>query len=135
VACVEDKCWDKGKHQAKTCSGHGNCNARNGACRCGPGYSGHDCEGGAPTFAGSRIITQPWSDTLDGWFPPKVQGKKWALCFSSFLDKTDVSVFHAQCDQHSTTLTVANSSSLYTFGGYVRTGSDFSIRRFISRLF
>ena len=72
-------------------------------------------------FPGSRLITAEWGDNLNGWMPPKVKGKQWSLCFSSFTDDaTTPSTFHKQCDQYDTTLTVARNSLNYTFGGYVR---------------
>ena len=53
--------------------------------------------------------------------PLELEGKQWSLCFSSFTDdSTNAVTFHRQCDQYSTTLTVARNSLNYTFGGYVR---------------
>lgn len=41
--CVMDKCYDLAKRQPKTCSGHGDCDASSGMCRCQHGYLGADC--------------------------------------------------------------------------------------------
>eukprot|EP01046_Picozoa_sp_COSAG06_P035768 COSAG06_NODE_3878_length_4809_cov_166.836306_6_plen_162_part_00 len=112
-----DRCYEK------TCSGHGSCNANSGECRCAPGYTGVDCaeDDRSPYFPGSRLITKAGGDNLNGWMKAKVKGKQWSLCFSSFTDDaTTPSAFHKQCDQYSTTLTVARNSLNYTFGGYVR---------------
>ena len=128
------------------CFGHGTITA--GGCACDSGYgpehsdtealcthampctaiqlqhaqqAGRAEECGGEHFPGSRLITAEWGDNLDGWMPAKGKGKQWSLCFSSFTDDaTTPSAFHKQCDQHSTTLTVARNSLNYTFGGYVR---------------
>ena len=81
------------------------------------------CAGAAPSFfPGSRIVPNAtWAGTLDDWMPPKAKGKRWAQCFSSFTDSaTTPSTFHAQCDQHNTTLIMVINSLGFTFGGYVR---------------
>ena len=110
-----DRCYEN------VCSGHGICEPSTGACTCEGGYTGAECATKVTPFPGSRLITDEWGDSLDGWMQAKVKGKQWSLCFSSFTDDaTTPSTFHKQCDQYSTTLTVAHNSLNYTFGGYVR---------------
>ena len=72
-------------------------------------------------FPGSQLLTNvKWGDALNNWVGRR-DGQKWALCFSSFTDDaTCPAVFHQQCDQYSTTVTVVRNSLGYTFGGYVR---------------
>ena len=62
--------------------------------------------------------------------PVKLQGKQWALCYSSFTnDSSTPRTFHDLCDQYSTTLLVVHNSLNYTFGAYV--GSHSSFRCFL----
>ena len=61
-----------------------------------------------------------WDEDVNGW-ANKPAAQVWALCYSSFTDNHDnATAFHAQCDQHSTTMVFAINSLNFTFGGYVR---------------
>lgn len=92
-------------------------------------------------FPGSRLITVEWGEELAGWVGHGTAEKiGWELCFSSFTMDPTPAVFHQNCDDFSTTLTVAhNEGGTYcgkgcdsppcvnkgnsTFGAYVRPSS------------
>ena len=94
-------------------------------CTCASGFSGQTCE--PVHFPGSQIIDQSMDTAVTNFFPDTLRSQTWSLCYSSFTDDASTpAAFHAQCDQYSTTLTVASNSLGYTFGGYVR--ADFNLR-------
>ena len=139
-ACVEDKC------RLKTCSDHGSCDETSGECRCEPGYSGAECGLCAdgfrisfslkvetfsemfrcvPAFSESRMLTPEWGGRLAGW--AGMEGHEWVLCCSTFEGCDTAAKFHAACDAHAPTLTVAHNAGdggsnpgNFTFGGFVR---------------
>ena len=85
-------------------------------------------------FPGSRLITDAaWGATLNGW--AGMEGQEWALCCSTFEGCDTAKKFHAGCDAHAPTLTVAHNAGGtndygdvnpggFTFGGFVRTPSS-----------
>ena len=98
--------------------------------RTGPG-SRHGCAAVSPQFPGSRLVTATWGATLNAWADKK--GQVWSLCCSTFEGCDTAAKFHAGCDAHKPTLTVAHNAGdshygevnpgNYTFGGFVRTFS------------
>eukprot|EP01045_Picozoa_sp_COSAG04_P002969 COSAG04_NODE_116_length_25104_cov_94.064907_9_plen_634_part_00 len=123
------------------CSGHGGCEG-GGECACDAGFGpevssagqpaicsspwpcGNSC--GSPHFPGSRLLTAEWGGTLNGW-AGKGEGQEWSLCCSTFEGCDTAAKFHAGCDAHNTTLTVAHNAGNggsnpgnFTFGGFVR---------------
>ena len=97
--------------------------------RTGPG-SRHGCAAVSPQFPGSRLITAAWGAMLNAWADKK--GQVWSLCCSTFEGCDTAAKFHAGCDSHNTTLTVAHNAGgtdkygkssnpgNFTFGGFVR---------------
>ena len=111
-------------------------------CHCDAGYSGADCSTivGSPMFPGTRIISPTWGTALDEMMqhptrdgPVVPAGQVWKLCYSSDTMNRTVAEFHARCDPHDITLTVAHTFHVrsgtlgrpdslvgVTFGGFVR---------------
>ena len=85
--------------------------------------SGDAAACGGAHFPGSRLLTAEWGGTLSGW-AGKGEGLEWVLCCSTFEGCDTGAKFHAACDAHAPTLTVAHHAgdggSNYTFGGFVR---------------
>ena len=99
---------------------------------------------GSPMFPETKIISPKWGTALDemmqhptgkGGPSPVPAGQVWKLCYSSDTMNRTVAEFHARCDPHNITLSVAHNSlgrdtsgtlgrpdSLVgvTFGGFVR---------------
>ena len=93
-------------------------------------------------FPGTKIISPKWGTALDEMMqhptrdgPVVPAGQVWKLCYSSDTMNRTVAEFHARCDPHNITLSVAHNSlgrdtsgtlgrpdSLVgvTFGGFVR---------------
>eukprot|EP01045_Picozoa_sp_COSAG04_P003448 COSAG04_NODE_140_length_23600_cov_1779.264414_16_plen_262_part_00 len=83
-------------------------------------------------FPVSRLITDAaWGRQLNGW--AGTTGREWALCCSTFEGCDTAAKFHAACDAHTPTLTVAHNAGgtqpwsggksnpgNFTFGGFVR---------------
>ena len=67
AGCQANKCYDVAKHEPKTCSGHGNCDASSGACRCDVGYTGVDCGDAAHLFGGSNGQIISYNTHIDSW--------------------------------------------------------------------
>ena len=155
--CVEDAdCGGRG-----SCGGGGACaceSARYGGVLCeidcgehGVGKPDGSCE--PKNFPGSRLLTPEWGGTLNGW-AGKGEGQEWSLCCSTFGGCDTAAKFHAACDAHTPTLTVAHNAGgtqtgdhcdggynkdcktnpgNFTFGGFVRAfhplaGCDLSLR-------
>ena len=117
----------------------GTCDCDNGVVGlrcdgCAGGFCGKDCDGTgpgstygcaptSPDFPGSRLLTAEWGGTLSGW-AGKGEGQEWSLCCSTFEGCDTAAKFHAACDAHTPTLTVAHHAgeggSNFTFGGFVR---------------
>ena len=78
------------------------------------------CTGPAASspFPCSQLISAQQATQVNSW----VNGlnSKWEMCYSSFLDPSvSPHIFHAQCDKHAQTLSVArNAAWNYTFGGF-----------------
>ena len=92
-----------------------------------PWPCGDSC--GGPHFRGSRLLTPDWGGTLNGW-AGKGEWQEWALCCSTFEGCDTGAKFHAGCDAHTPTLTVAHNAGNggsnpgnFTFGGFVRSPS------------
>jgi hypothetical protein len=52
---------------------------------------------------------------------PEISAHTWVTCFDSSVgDVSTPAVFHANCDEFAETVTVADNSLGFTFGGYVR---------------
>ena len=103
------------------CGAHGHCDG--GACACDAGYAGSRCQ---LRFPGSRLLTEAWDLQLNSW-AAKGEGQAWSLCCSTFEGCDTAAQFHAGCDAHNTTLTVAHNAGNggsnpgnFTFGGFVR---------------
>ena len=86
-------------------------------------------------FPGSRLLTPEWGGTLNGW-AGKGEGQEWSLCCSTFEGCDTAAKFHAGCDAHTPTLTVAHNAGNggsnpgnFTFGGFVRTLSTHAASR------
>ena len=83
-------------------------------------------------FGESRMLTPEWGEQLNTW--AGVEGQEWALCCSTFEGCNTAAKFHAACDDHAPTLTVAHNAGgnnggevnpgNFTFGGFVRTPSS-----------
>ena len=85
-------------------------------------------------FRPSRLITPQWGGQLSVW--AGTEGQEWALCCSTFEGCDTAAKFHAACDAHTPTLTVAHNAGgttpsglphegeinpgNFTFGGFVR---------------
>ena len=94
------------------------------------------CAGVAPSpappqlaaFRGSQLITDAgWGEQLNGW--ANMTGREWSLCCSTFEGCDTAAKFHAACDAHTPTLTVAHNAGgtkyhvnpgNFPFGGFVR---------------
>ena len=51
---------------------------------------------------------------------PEIRARTWAVCFNSaYDDASDASTFHAQCDEHDVTVSIASNSLGFVFGGFV----------------
>ena len=104
------------------------------------------CAGAAPSpappqqlaaFRGSRLITDTaWGRQLNTW--AGMEGREWSLCCSTFEGCDTGAKFHAACDAHTPTLTVAHNTGgtndkgeknpgNFTFGGFVRSHSLFPL--------
>ena len=62
----------------------------------------------SPFFPGSRLVAPEWGRTLNGWAGQGEQ--KWSLCCSTFEGCDTAAKFHAACDAHTPTLTVAHNA-------------------------
>ena len=84
-------------------------------------------------FSESQLLTTEWSASLLGWVTEGNRSaafhedQEWALCCSTFEGCDTAAKFHAGCDAHNTTLTVAHNAGdggsnpgNFTFGGFVR---------------
>ena len=76
-------------------------------------------------FGESRMLTPEWSGQLNAW--AGMEGQEWSLCCSTFEGCDTAAKFHAACDAHTPTLTVAHNAGdggsnpgNFTFGGFVR---------------
>ena len=76
-------------------------------------------------FPGSRLLTPAWGKQLNDW--AGTEGQEWSLCCSTFEGCETTAKFHAACDAHTPTLTVAHNAGdggsnpgNFTFGGFVR---------------
>ncbi len=72
------------------------------------------------------MLSSEWGVTLNGW-AGKDASQEWALCCSTFEGCDTAAKFHAACDAHTPTLTVARNAGNgrsnpgnFTFGGFVR---------------
>jgi len=109
------------------------------AAGCGNDAIAAWCAGAAPSpappqqlaaFRGSRLITDTaWGRQLNTW--AGMEGREWSLCCSTFEGCDTGAKFHAACDAHTPTLTVAHNTGgtndkgeknpgNFTFGGFVR---------------
>eukprot|EP01045_Picozoa_sp_COSAG04_P003205 COSAG04_NODE_129_length_24418_cov_207.438217_8_plen_726_part_00 len=84
-----------------------------------------ECIYRSPQFPNSRIVTPEWASTLSNWTGRL--DREWSLCCSTFEGCDTAAKFHAACDAHTPTLTVARNSGdgevnpgNFTFGGFVR---------------
>ena len=87
---------------------------------------------GGPQFPNSKLLTAEWGGQLSAW-AGKGEGQEWSLCCSTSEGCDTAAKFHAGCDAHKPTLTVAHNAGdthygevnpgNYTFGGFVRTFS------------
>jgi len=87
-------------------------------------------------FSESQLLTPEWGGQLNIW--AGMEGQEWALCCSTFQGCDTGAKFHAACDAHTPTLTVArNAGGTYggesnpgnfTFGGFVRTPCSTRLR-------
>eukprot|EP01045_Picozoa_sp_COSAG04_P025370 COSAG04_NODE_3319_length_2939_cov_23.714085_1_plen_716_part_00 len=90
---------------------------------------------GGAHFPGSRLLTPEWGTTLNGWVTEEwgnelsgwTHAQHWRRCCSTFEGCDTGAKFHAACDSHNTTLTVAHNAGdggsnpgNFTFGGFVR---------------
>ena len=83
-------------------------------------------------FPRSRLLTSAWGRKLNSW-AGRTSEAEWSLCCSTFEGCDTAAKFHAGCDAHKPTLTVAHNAGdthygevnpgNYTFGGFVRTFS------------
>jgi len=99
------------------------------AAGCGNDAIAAWCAGVAP-FRGSKLLTdEEWGGQLNTW--AGMEGQVWALCCSTFEGCDTAAKFHAACDAHTPTLTVAHNAGgtnqfhhvnpgNFTFGGFVR---------------
>ena len=86
-----------------------------------------------PPFPSSRILTnETWGATMNRWAEMEAD-RRWVLCYSSFKDAASTDVFHKQCDQFGTTMTVAHNSIGRKFGGFVRLPALISLPRCITQ--
>ena len=94
---------------------------------CTPWPCGDSC--GGPQFPNSKLLTPEWGGALNGW-AGEGEGQEWSLCCSTFEGCDTAAKFHAACDAHTPTLTVAHNAGSdrnggnrgnFTFGGFVRT--------------
>ena len=87
-------------------------------------------------FSESQLLTPEWGGQLNIW--AGMEGQEWALCCSTFQGCDTGAKFHAACDAHTPTLTVAHNAGCpsnctdsqgnpvatnpgnFTFGGFVR---------------
>ena len=112
------------------------------AAGCGNDAIAAWCAGAAPSpappqlaaFPGSKLLTDAaWGRQLNGW--ANMTGREWSLCCSTFEGCDTGAKFHAACDAHTPTLTVAHNTGgtndkgeknpgNFTFGGFVRTPSS-----------
>ena len=80
-------------------------------------------------FGESRLLTPEWGGQLNTW--ADTEGREWSLCCSTFEGCDTGAKFHAACDAHTPTLTVAHNAGgtswdgrvnpgNFTFGGFVR---------------
>ena len=65
------------------------------------------------------MIAPEWGKQLNVWMGNSSQ--VWSLCCSTFEGCDTAAKFHAGCDAHAPTLTVAHNAGDFTFGGFVRT--------------
>ena len=86
-----------------------------------------------PHFSGSRLLTTPeWGEQLNVW-AGKGESQEWRLCCSTLEGCDTAAKFHAGCDAHTPTLTVARNDGCsehdcpgfrnpggFVFGGFVR---------------
>ena len=87
------------------------------------------------TFPGSLLIAAEWEETLSGWVGSSVPEGEWTLCYSSFTDNaTTPAAFHAQCDNYTTTVSVAHNkgdggsnAGNYTFGGFAAGSWNYTV--------
>ena len=85
--------------------------------------------GWSPMFPETKIISPKWGTTLDemmqqptGTGPsPVPAGQVWKLCYSSDTMAKTVAEFHARCDPHNITLTVAHNSLGTSLSGPIST--------------
>eukprot|EP01052_Picozoa_sp_SAG31_P003346 SAG31_NODE_127_length_23612_cov_39.709863_12_plen_775_part_00 len=95
-------------------------------CQCVGGFGGGRCEMDSckgvtcdSPFVASGIVTEAQAAFLAS--QPEIAGGEWIPCFDSATnDASDASIFHAQCNQHEVTVSIASNALGYTFGGYVR---------------
>ena len=102
-------------------------------CECEPGFGPAQsiagealCEvDGRTLFPESRLVTPDWAWQLNAW-AGKLD-REWSLCCSTFEGCDTAAKFHAACDAHTPTLTVAHNAGdggsnpgNFTFGGFVR---------------
>ena len=71
------------------------------------------------------MLTPEWGNQLNAW--ADMEGREWSLCCSTFEGCDNATKFHAGCDAHTPTLTVARNAGdggsnpgNFTFGGFVR---------------
>ena len=80
-------------------------------------------------FEGSALIESAVTGDLNGFYhhcgamAPRgcnVSTPVWKMCYSSLTDEPTPAAFHAACDAHAGTVTVARNSLNHTFGGYAQ---------------
>jgi hypothetical protein len=68
-------------------------------------------------FVASGIVTEEQAAFLTS--QPEIAASEWLPCFDSDTDDASTpAVFHAQCDEHAVTVSIASNSLGYVFGGY-----------------
>ena len=114
--CDDGKCECEsdrygGEHCEVDCGEHG-AGQLDGTCKCKPGFGTkgeHPCAvDGRTRFPESRLITPEWALQLNGW-AGKLD-REWSLCCSTFEGCNTAAKFHAACDAHTPTLTVAHNA-------------------------
>jgi hypothetical protein len=107
--CLDDVCGG-------TCALTGACTAAAysspGGCTCAVGWSGELCETPTP-------LPDPNTDAFLQ-AQPEIGSHAWVTCFDSAVDDASTpAVFHTLCDPFDETVTIADNSLGFTFGGYV----------------
>ena len=124
-ATVVPPCTGPNNGRDEFCNGNGECTVvdEEAQCTCDPTFFGSKCETDSP-FVGSTLMTEEMQQHVKAWLAEDGQGSAagWALCYDSpgGDSKSSPSTFHAQCDAHTRTLSVAHTDGNggRTFGGY-----------------